>query len=149
MKNTIFSFLLLSFFSILEMSCAQTKNKALQIEDGETPLIVFSKGKCRGFCPAFTLKIYKNNKVEYIGVANVKVLGEKKFELKEEDVKFLRNEFEVSNFKELEKEYLTKLMDFPKIIISYQGYQVDYHERSAPKEIIKLSKLIEKYLPDE
>ena len=147
MKKSIVSIIVLSFFSFLEMSCAGQKE--LQINEDETPIIIFTKGKCRGFCPAYTLEIFESNKLRYRGRTNVKVVGEKILKLTKEEVANLKKVFEASDFEKFEKEYLSRYMDIPKFTLTYDGKKIDYHERSAPEELKMLSALVDKYFPKE
>ena len=145
MKKSIASIVILSFFSFLEMSCSGQKE--ITIHEDETPIITFTKGKCRGFCPAYTLEVFESNKLRYTGRANVKIMGEKIYKLTKEEVANLKKAFEASDFEKFEKEYLSRYMDIPKYTLTYDGKKIDYHERSAPEELKGLSALVDKYLP--
>lgn len=145
MKNVFFSFILFFAFPFSEMSCANQKK---QIQNTQ-PIIFYSKEKCRGFCPAFTMAFSEPNQLKYNGIANVAVLGEKMIALEKTDFQNLKKAFEKSKFQGLEKEYLSEVMDIPKVILKYNGQQVIYHERDAPDDLIVLAKLVEEFLPEK
>ena len=147
MKNSIFSIILVSIFSLLEMSCSSQKE--LKITGDETPIVSFAKERCRGFCPAYTLEIFESNKLRYTGQANVKIMGEQIFNLKKEEVINLKKAFEASEFEKFEREYLSGYMDIPKFTLIYKGQRIDYHEKSATEEIKELSALVDRYFPKE
>lgn len=146
MKFSFFSIIMLTMFSFLEMNCAPQKE--IQISNEEQPIITFSKGRCRGYCPTFTIDFFEPNKIRYNGEANMDVLGEKIYTISKKDMAKLKGVFEEKDFKNFKNEYLIKnIMDIPKATLSYDGHAILYHEREVPKEVKFLSELVEKYIP--
>lgn len=146
MKYSIISIALLSMFSILEMSC--NSSKEIQISESEEPIIVLSKERCRGFCPAFTISFFEPNKVQYNGVANMDILGEKLFTIPKSDFTKLKESFKKNNFKKMENEYIReRIMDIPKVTLMYDGHSIIYHKSKAPESVIALSNLVEEFIP--
>ena len=146
MKYSFFPIIMLTMFSFLEINCSSQKE--IQISKEETPIITFSKGRCRGYCPAFTIAFFEPNKIRYNGEANMDVLGEKIYSISKKDMVKLKEAFEKSDFKNFENEYLMKnIMDIPKATLSYKGHAILYHQREIPEEVKVLSVLVEKYIP--
>lgn len=146
MKNIFLPMLIIIMISILHWKCAPSTE--LQVSTDEVPKIVLSKSRCRGFCPAFTIAFYEEKKVRYQGIANVKVIGERVFEIKRKEFDHLIEIFQKAEFQNFEDVYLTKYMDIPKQILIFNGKKIEFHEQVAPKEILELSHALEKFLPE-
>ncbi len=144
---TLYSFF---FYSLIAVVLTQCSNQSIQqstINGDEEAILVLSKERCRGYCPAYHLEIFPSTKINYEGIAHVKIIGERSYSINTEDMKDLITAFEEINFQDFDHEYLTDFKDLPQISLMYKGYKIDYHEKKAPEKILELSNKMEAFLP--
>jgi len=131
----------------METNCAKPTQP--MVAENELPTILLSKQRVRGFSPAFTIEIFESCNVRYTGVANVDVIGERIFKIKKKEYIALKNEFEKSDFKNLEDEYLSRMMDIPKITMQFEEKKIVFFEGRAPEVLMNLKEKVKQLLPTE
>ena len=67
-------------------------------EEIKTLEISFERTGCYGTCPAYTIAIHGDGKVEYEGVKNVKMVGRREGNINNDDVQSLLSLFDKANF---------------------------------------------------
>jgi hypothetical protein len=137
-------FLIIFLFGLGENVMAQSKSKS-------EILITIERTSCFGSCPVYSAKIYADGTVVYKGTEFVKVKGKKQYNISQERIKTLIEEFQKINYFSLKDKYDAdengmSITDQPTTItsISLDGKQksvVNYY--CAPKELEKLEEKIE------
>lgn len=115
------------FIIILSIGCGTSKKVAEET-------IHYRKTACLGKCPVFDLYVHTNGKILYKGIANVKITGEKKFEISKREVKILKEE--ILKLKNLAVK--KKGRDLPKTIVKYkeQIFTVKHNQLEKFNELI-------------
>lgn len=149
LKNRISAVLfLLSLAAACGFSPADANAQKKQDSD---VLITIERGACYGACPIYSVQIAGDGKVVYKGVENVKLKGEKQFEIPREKVQELIKAFENVNYFSLKDKYETdergmRLPDLPPVTtsITLKGKSKKVvNQYGAPKELRELEKKIE------
>jgi len=141
------------FVLLVLVSCKTTKDatKTVDLNNVSTSkdAIVFSlmKGACFGTCPVYTLKIYNNRYVEYIGKENTERLGTYGKMLDKSSYKSLVGAFDEADFYSFQNVYESNIADLPQIIISYTKdgmTKTVAGKRERPEALHKLQFQLEK-----
>ncbi len=77
------------------------------------PLCVFETGACFGFCPVYSLTVYPDGRVEYMGKQNVEQEGPVRFELTTSELRSLRAGLEAADLWRQPKLFPTQIADAP------------------------------------
>lgn len=124
----------------------QQQTTPLPAKDGI--YIGIRKTLCKGTCPDYEMKFYKDGTIHYVGRQFVEVKGAHVKMLNKDMISQLFARFEKSNFKNFANKYDDELiMDLPSTYLVYKGKEI--HIRflyEAPKELQELVKLVEQYV---
>lgn len=104
----------------------------------QKPLITYSKGSCRGFCPVLQIEIFENGLVKYNGEKHVDHVGQFSITLEKDKMSALLSKLDKAGFPELQNNYLSGFMDIPDMKMSYQGKNIRFHTRKAPKILVSI-----------
>ncbi|HET9907580.1 MAG TPA: DUF6438 domain-containing protein, partial [Anaerolineales bacterium] len=89
----------------------------------DSPLITLERTACFGTCPIYTLAIFEDGRVEYIGQDFVTITGEQTGSISTEQVKELLAAFESADYFNLQDQYTAPITDLPTTIttLSFEG----------------------------
>ncbi len=133
-----------ALFVIVFSSCVATKSNT---KGNDNTLITYSKTSCRGKCPVFTMTIYSNGRILFVGKENVLNIGKFEKQLSSSELDELIQSFNNSDFFKFSDKYTSHATDLPTIYISYSNGDKfkkikDYF--GAPEELKQLEKLLDK-----
>ena len=80
--------------------------------------ITLERTECYGWCPSYTVTIYGDGRVDYVGRANVLVLGQHAGQVSQEVVRRLIDRFQVLGFLDLRDLYTQPVSDMPTDILT-------------------------------
>ena len=116
-------------------------------EDLNDVVITLHRSVCFGTCPEYSLTIYGNGTIIYMGKEYVNVTGERVYNISQEEVQLLVNEFIEINYFALEDRYSSLITDAPStttsIIINGKRKSI-YRYIGGPKELKDLENKIDK-----
>ncbi len=128
------------------VSCNICKHTNKSDKSNNSPIITFQKTACYGKCPVYSLEIFENGLIKFIGEKNIDKIGKYKKTISKKEIKELINSFVNVNFFDFKDEYTSKKTDLPTTYISF-SYNGNYKKirdySDAPKELRKLEKSIE------
>jgi hypothetical protein len=78
---------------------------SLPDSDLKTVTVRFERSRCYGSCPAYTLTIHGDGRIEYVGAQHVKVTGTQEGRVEPGTVRALMSEFARAKFLSLPEEY--------------------------------------------
>lgn len=106
------------------------------------------KARCRK-CPDFSIELLNTKMVNYVGKANMKVLGEQSFRIADSSYNNIKTALTASNFSTLDEAYLSRIRDLPVVEIVHKEKAVKFQDRACPDALKELVALIEKLPPVE
>ena len=128
--------------TILGCSSSNLKTKNL------TKVFEIQKQRCFGDCPVYTLTIYDNGLMEYIGEANTKKIGTYSKKLNINDLRKLTKEFRDGGFFNFKNVYRSFVPDLQTIIITFAedgvSKTISGKEEGRPEELLVLEEKLEK-----
>lgn len=146
-KQLFYSIIIFSF-----VSCNICKHTNKSDKINSFPIITFQKTACYGKCPVYSLEIFENGLINFIGEKNIDKIGKYKKIISKKEIKELINSFVNINFFDFKDEYTSRKTDLPTTYISF-SYSGSYKKirdySDAPKELRKLEKLIENIVKSE
>lgn len=83
------------------------------------PVITLERTACFGTCPIYTLAIYEDGRVEYVGQDFVTVKGEQTGSITAEQIQELVAAFQDADYFNLQDEYTAPVTDLPTTITSF------------------------------
>ena len=114
--------------------------------DLEKIVITMKRGPCFGTCPVYSLTLYGNGTVIYEGEKFVKVTGVHIYQISQEEIKNLVNEFVRIDYFSLKDRYEASITDLPStttsIMIDGKTKSV-YNYYGAPNELYQIEKTID------
>jgi hypothetical protein len=128
-------------------SPGDTPEKPVPSYDLSDVVITMQRGACFGFCPIYTVTIYGNGKVEFMGERFVDSVGAYTDSIAVEEVKKLVHAFHTTGFFTMQDEYTNPhVTDLPSVRTTFSGTGKtksihDYY--GAPAELKNLEKLID------
>lgn len=126
--------------SIIILGCSKS-------EVGESLLIYYSKSECFGNCEVYSIDIYDNGDVNYVGIKNVDHIGKYSSKLDDESIQIIKQSFDDVNITDYSDFYIAQnKRDLPKITLQYKDKRITYNKRKAPKTILKLAQIIEDHI---
>lgn len=150
---------LLSLFVLLVfVSCKTTKNASEELDlskislSDDAQVFLLKKGACFGTCPVYTMNIYNNRYVKFVGKENTKRLGTYAKMLEKAEYKALVAAFDKANFYNYQNVYESNIADLPQIIISYAKdgmTKTVAGKRERPEELHKLQFQLEKIVESD
>src|SRR5262249_8346376 len=123
--------------------------------DLKTVIVRFERKPCFGNCPAYTVTIHGDGRVDYVGKADVKEKGERHGRIETAALKTLMSEFGRAKFLSLPDYSLGKCTcrrctDMPTVVTEITGAGVDHkvnHDYGcgcAPRALFELESAIDK-----
>jgi hypothetical protein len=114
-------------------------------------LAAIRRAPCFGRCPAYSVAIYRDGEVEYIGRSDVATLGRSVGRLDSAQISALEHAFDEASFRTLEDSYIEEnCTDLPTVHIWYrpldaQTKRVTHYvgDRSAPKSLFALEDAVD------
>lgn len=135
--------LLLLIVVSLSFGCSAVKYSA----NNGIAFLTLEKTTCRGQCPVFSLAIFENGIVQYIGTKNVDKIGKYEKKLSKTEIKNLKEIFDKYDFFSFENEYTGKITDLPTTYISFihngQTKKIRYYY-GAPEKLKELEEILNK-----
>jgi len=117
-------------------------------------VVTMERETCFGDCPAYSVQVYSDGTVIYVGKVNVKEIGEKRFKISQETIQAVIKEFQRINYFSLKDRYDVdetgmSVTDQPTTTTSIclggkRKRVVDYY--FAPKELVQLEDRIDSLL---
>lgn len=101
---------------LLCLSCTGSKKSAVNLEGDaqETSrMVLFEKQGCRGYCPMYTLELFDNGKLKFLGERNTALTGEAERMLSEAEMAAVQKMLDGSTFYELDELYDNNIVDVP------------------------------------
>jgi len=124
-------------------SCFATQNST---KSKDSVLITYSKTSCRGKCPVYSMTIYTNGKILFVGKENVKNIGKYEKQLSTSELDTLIQAFDKSEFFKFKDKYTSRATDLPTIYVSF-SYKGQYKKIKdyfgAPEKLKQLEKLLD------
>lgn len=130
--------------------------KSLSDSDLQTLVVHFERKRCYGTCPAYTVTIYGDGRVEYNGSQYAKVTGPQKGRIEAAAVRVLAAAFADAKFLSLPEDYTEagckcrRCTDMPSVIteltVGSVSHRVDHYYgcACAPKALFELESAIDK-----
>jgi hypothetical protein len=115
----------------------------------EDPVILLRTTPCFGTCPEFTLLIYEDGEVRYVGFRNTAIIGVRQDWLDRGALQRLIQSFEDAGFDALEDEYERAASDVPRSGLTFrQGTRTKtvsrmHLEGIAPAKLVALERSVE------
>jgi hypothetical protein len=120
----------------------------------EQPVITLQRTVCFGFCPAYTLAIYADGRVEYNGENYVEVTGAQTGSITQEQLQQLADAFNAADYFNLKDSYAAQVTDLPTQVTSFTwagqtktisnyGGCLDDSDDKAPQALCDLPDLID------
>jgi len=132
-------------FAVL-MGVHACKSAGTAVVHDTMPLCVFETGACFGFCPVYSLTVYQNGRVEYVGKQNVEQEGLVRFELTPAELRLLRSGLEAADLWRQPELFPTQIADAP--FNTWQVFGADGLTRritgtaDRPEAMLQLDRLI-------
>jgi hypothetical protein len=110
---------------------------------------VLARGACLGGCPVYQVVVFAGGEVEYRGMQNVAVAGERHFQLSREAMDELHAAFEQAEFFGLEDLYRSSNLGAPRVVTGYEDGQLaklvvhDHGDPGAPERLFVLEDAID------
>ncbi len=134
--------------------------RSLSDTDLKTVTVRLERSRCYGTCPAYTVMIHGDGRVEYVGKNYVKTTGSQESQIQPEKIRSLLSEFENAKFLSLEDYSRPNCKgrvctDMPTVIVELTVKGVKhvvnhyYGCGSAPKSLFDLETAIEKTVNTE
>jgi len=140
---------------------AQTSDKPADLSpladaDLKTVTIQLERSACFGTCPAYTLSIHGDGRLEYNGKAHVKETGSRESRIELDKIRALLQIFDKAKFLEIAEDYSEEkckgqvCTDFPtaimKLTVRGVAHRVQHYYgcASAPKSLFDLESSIDK-----
>ena len=135
--------------------------RSLTDEGIKSLTVRFERTACYGSCPAYTLTIHGDGRLQYFGKAHVKETGTREGRMDTDKIKSLLSEFSNANFMEIEEKYSVEkcrgrfCTDLPTATteISIKGvtHRVTHYYGcgAAPKSLFALESAIDKLANSE
>ena len=122
-------------------------SSSVQPPDPVDVTITLQRTICFGACPAYTVTIAGDGRVEYVGEQFVRVRGKETATIPPEQVAALVEAFETAGFFDLKNEYTANITDLPTTITSIRigdrfKRVIDYY--GAPQVLKDLERSIDK-----
>jgi hypothetical protein len=119
---------------------------ARQPSQSANTVISMQKTACYGACPVYSVEIFDDMKITYLGGENVPVEGEQTGEISRQQLDELIEAFTDSNFFDYESDYMGHVTDLPTTYIqfTYEGRSKkvrDYY--GAPQSLKDLENKVE------
>ena len=132
-----------------------TDLNSLSEADLKTLTIRMERTECYGSCPAYTVTIHGDGRVEYEGKRHVKESGTQEARLDPDTIKMLAKEFSKANFLTLSEDYSGEnctryCTDFPTAVTELKLKQLNHRVKhyygcgGAPKALFELESAIDK-----
>lgn len=80
-------------------------------------VLTFQRTPCYGFCPAYSMRVFADGRVRYVGVRNVPVEGPKELKLPAATVAAMRQEAQTADFAGFKERYSRGTTDVPSTIV--------------------------------
>lgn len=147
MSIRFFCLLNILFLSLVLLTSSTT---AQVPKHDETVAFFLSRSSCYGKCPVYSITIYKNGTVNYMGIAYTPRKGIYLGKLSKQQFQLLTDKAIAIDFFELLQQYPLKqpgILDFPTCITySNNGKEKKtiYNRHDGPKELIDFELLIDK-----
>lgn len=109
------------------------------------PIIEFKKTVCLGACPVYSVKIYDNGYISYIGESHVPIIGQKSGYINKEDLDRIIIKADAIDFFNLDNTYDGNVTDLPStfITINLNGKKKTVHARyEYPDQLSDLMSLV-------
>lgn len=116
--------LVIIFLSIFTIASCSTKKSIAKLTEKDVQFYL-RKGACFGKCPVYELKIYKTGYCKLFAEQNYDKLGTLEKFLSKEELSALNSEFVKSNFKQFEREYKSRIPDYPMAVVGYRTNSKD------------------------
>ena len=100
-------------FAFLILLCALPVVAQVAQRCDDDIVITMERSACFGSCPVYSVKIYADGSVVYIGKEFVKEVGERRFKITPERVQQLVKEFEKIDYFSLKDRYDAEVTDLP------------------------------------
>lgn len=111
MKKLLLLFIAVALFT----GCKTVK----QTSNTDIAFLTLEKTMCRGQCPVYSMSIFENGLVKYIGEKNVEKIGSFEKTLSNAEIQSLKTTFNQADFFSFEDEYTAQVTDLPSTYISY------------------------------
>lgn len=110
-------------------------------------VLVLKKDPCFGQCPVFTLTLYENGQVDYLGEQNVEKIGLFTKKMNINDLRKLAKKFRDGGFFDFENVYRSAVPDLQTVSITFNdngnSKTVVGKSEDRPEAIIELQQLLE------
>ncbi len=107
----------------------------------EAPLLSLQRTPCLGRCPVYTVELFADGRLRFLGSANVSARGEHEAQLTPEHVQRVVTLVEASRFATWKGPYDARdVTDMPGAVLTFRGRRiVHYHgDNSAPADLTTL-----------
>jgi hypothetical protein len=104
------------FITVTLLAGCKTINEA---SNPNIAILTLEKTVCRGLCPVYSLSIFENGFVKYVGKKNVEKIGSFEKTLSNAEIQSLKTAFNKADIFSYKDEYTAKVTDLPTTFISY------------------------------
>lgn len=152
MKKILYIILIATLFGSCKTK-KKTQETTLQETIYQTTNLVasFEKNPCFGVCPVFTLEIYGDGKVVYIGTQNVENIGKHIGKVNQSTIKELIDKAKEINFEKLENKYDGPVSDLPATytgILLNGNFKKIMARYDVPEQLIEFNKYFDQLIKD-
>lgn len=119
--------------TVTEQPVKETKGPELLLSLKRTP--------CFGRCPVYTVELFTDGRVHFVGDSNTKERGEREGTLSAEQMSKIAERFAASDFAKWKADYMNhQVTDMPGAVVTWKGKTIrHYHgDESAPPELMTL-----------
>lgn len=105
------------------------------------PLLLFQKSPCLGTCPAYNATIYQDGSISFVEFRNALAQDTLQLQLSEEELRQLKQEIDILEYKALQDSYLTNWSDISTTHLTFYeaGKEVKQvrHEEGGPQQLVQ------------
>ncbi|MGV3620780.1 MAG: DUF6438 domain-containing protein [Archangium sp.] len=132
------------------VSCKSTPEKAPEEDVKTAPvteakpddlLLSLKRTPCFGRCPVYTVQVFADGRVRWVGDANVRERGEREARLSADEVAKIAARIDASDFATWKTDYMNhQVTDMPGAVLTWKGKTIrHYHgDESAPVDLMAL-----------
>lgn len=147
MRKYFIFFLIIIGLTMIFSACSTCVEKKKY--DSKNFKISITRTQCFGKCPDYTLEVFGDGSMSYVGRANVEMIGEHVNTVGAEVIERLADEVEKSGFFDMKDEYVERITDLPTtyLMINLNGKTKrikDYY--GAPKALKDLESGIDELI---
>ncbi len=147
----IFSKIISSILVILSFGSCKSNKMHTNIANDDVRFSL-SKGSCFGRCPVYTMEIYQNKRVTFLGKSNTARLGLYEKYISEKSFNLLAEAFYDSDFESYPEQFKSNIPDLPTIKIGYNNgkkMKIVVGREDRPKDLQRLQILLEKIVDSQ